>query len=129
MIFNFLKPDKNNAPQKVQKVIFDRFPKAINIEWHQHPNLFEAVFYLDEVEHIAGISPDGKLVSYKKNLKINDLPEIIKSRSQAEGEIMSAISHHSSEGVRHEIIIRKIDFSRYLLLFNDDNVLTEIRSV
>jgi len=102
---------------------------AINIEWHKLPTHFEAIFYLEEVEHIADISLDGHLLSYKKNLKTGDLPAVVREKSELEGEIMSAISHHTYEGIQHEIIIRKKDFSRYLLAFNVHNVLTEIKSV
>jgi len=129
MIFDFFKSSNSWVPERVKAEVLAHFPQALNIDWHKLPKHFEAIFYLNDLEHIARISPEGKLLSYKKNIKASDLPAIVREKSRMEGEIMSTISHHKGQEIQHEIIIRKKDFSRYLLVFDHNGILVEIKLV
>jgi len=129
MIFDFFKSSSSWVPERVKAEVHAHFPQALNIDWHKLPTHFEAIFYLNDAEHIARISPEGQLLSCKKNIKATDLPAIIQDKAQMEGEIMSTISHHKGQDIQYEIIIRKKDFSRYSLVFNSKGGLMEIKLV
>jgi hypothetical protein len=51
-----------------------RFPGAFNIDWDIRQDGFEAIFYIEDAEHIARLSMEGAVVEYKKNLWPNELP-------------------------------------------------------
>ena len=123
------KNHNKNIPLPVIKCLKANFPSAINIEWEQKENKFEAVFYLNEVEHIAQISDNGQLIEYKKNLWINDLPELLKTEAAKIGEIMNAIVIFRNKNEFFEIIIRNKDFSRKLLIFDQNGNLLKTTEI
>lgn len=124
-LFNIFKNNSKSIPDIVKNELSSLFPQAINIEWNQIDNAYEAVFYLNGVEHIAKISDDGNLLEFKKNLWLHEVPEFISAKSSEHGEMMSAIAIFAGTDTKYEIIIRKKDFNRFLLLFdNEGNLLT-----
>jgi hypothetical protein len=124
-LFNIFKNSPKAIPDSVKSGLLLHFPKAINIEWNRLEDTFEAVFYLEEVEQIAKLSPDGTLIESKKNLWLDEVPPIISEKIGEYGEMMSAIEISSITGTTYEIIIRKKDFNRFLLLFdNQGNLLS-----
>jgi hypothetical protein len=126
-IFNiFFKSNQKSVTEKVKKALFEHFPNAINIEWTISDNFCEAIFYLDEIEHIAKFSKEGALLEYKKNLWLDKVPELISTKAAEQGEMMSAIATFSDGKVKYEIIIRKKDFKRFLLILdNEGNILKD----
>lgn len=112
-----------NIPGTVVKCLKAHFPEAINIEWEPKENIFEAVFYLNEVEYIAHITRQGKLVEYKKNLWINELPDSVNAKAVKFGEIMNAIVISKGAEQFYEVIIRNKELNRKLLLFDSNGIL------
>jgi hypothetical protein len=112
-----------NYPKPVPKPVRDKlekqFPDAINIEWELKKNDYEAIFYLNDIEHIAHISPAGELTEYKKNLWPEELPEAIAAKSAERGEVMNSIATFRSGACFYEVIIRDTGFKRKLLLFDE----------
>lgn len=107
------------VPEEIQEQLGKHFPNAINIEWDHKKNYYEAIFYVDDVEHIAQFSEEGMFTGYKKNIWPNELPEIIAVKCHEWGEIMNSIAI-IREGTRtYEIIIRDSGFKRKLLLFDE----------
>ncbi|MDP2722851.1 MAG: hypothetical protein Q8O72_08845 [Bacteroidales bacterium] len=129
MTFNFFKRDHKSIPENITPKLLAIFPRAINIEWNKAGDNFEALFYMDEVEYIARLSEKGLLLEYKKNVRTNEIPEKISLTATGHGEIMSAIAIYQGETLVHEIIVRKPDLSRYLLLLDDEGHLLEMRGV
>lgn len=124
-LFNIFKNSAKSIPDSVKSGLLLYFPNAINIEWNKVDSAYEAIFYLDEVEHIAKISEDGRLLEFKKNLWLDEVPQVIGSKIDEYGEMMSAIEISSGTEKKYEIIIRKKDFDRFLLLFdNNGNLLS-----
>jgi hypothetical protein len=128
-IFNIFKSNSKSIPKVVKKGLLTHFPNAINIEWNNSNNSYEAVFYLEEIEHIAKFSSDGILMEYKKNLWLDEVPEIISAKGAEHGEMMSAIAIYVGKKVKYEIIIRKKDFARYLLIFDQEGNLLKNKPV
>lgn len=70
------------------------------------------------MEYIAKISEKKGLLEYKKNLKLDELPEVISDECKKSGEIMNAIANFVESELFYEIIVRDKDFNRSLLLLN-----------
>ena len=121
MQFPFLKifrSQPGNIPEQVKTGLSMHFPDAINIDWEHKKNIYEAVFYLNDVEHIAHFSKEGNLIEYKKNLWIEELPQIITDKCKKEGEIMNIIAINRGKNQFFEVIIRDLRLKRKLLLFD-----------
>lgn len=118
----FITPFKT-IPEKVKSQLMEHFPEALNIEWEKKKDNYEAIFYVHEVEYIAKISEKNGLLEYKKNLKLDELPEVISEECKKSGEIMNAIANYLEDSLFYEIIIRDKEFNRSLLLLNQDGKL------
>lgn len=118
----FAKIFKNTSkaiPEKVLTELNHHFPNAVNVEWEIKKENFEAIFYLENVEHIAYISADGKLVEYKRNLWPNELPRKINEECEQLGEIMNAILILRENKQFFEVIVRDSKLKRKLFLFDE----------
>lgn len=69
----------SKVPSIVHNTISARFPGAIDIDWLKNANEYEAEFELNDVEYTAFVGPNGKLLSYKYDIKATDLPEAMVS--------------------------------------------------
>jgi hypothetical protein len=107
------------VPPAVKDELHSHFPAAINVEWEIKKNYYEAIFYVEDVEHIAHISEDGILLEYKTNLWPADLPLPIAEKSREWGEIMNSIAITRKGSKFFEVIIRESNFKRKLLLFDE----------
>lgn len=115
---NIFKSQTKQIPAEVKKQLGKLFPKAKNIEWEVKNKIYEAIFYLKDVEHIAQISKEGILLEYKKNLWPDELPEIIKDNGKKYGEIMNGIIIYKGDELLYELIIRNDKLDRFEFLFN-----------
>ena len=79
------------VPENIQNELYSHFPGAMNVEWEYKQNYYEAIFYLNDVEHISRISESGELTEYKKNLWPSELPEEIGIKCNQQGEVMNCI--------------------------------------
>jgi hypothetical protein len=105
-------------PEGVKRKFYEKFPDAINVEWENKRNIYEAVFYLNDIEHIAQLNTEGELAEYKKNLWPGELPDNITLKSSEIGEIMNSIVIFKNNTRIYEVIIRDINHHRKLLLFD-----------
>lgn len=126
MKFPFSKIFRSQAkaiPKVVKKQLEKCFHNAKNIEWEYKNDIFEAIFYLNDVEHIAQFSKNGELLEYKKNLWPAELPENIKQAGSAHGEIMNGIIIYRGQETLYEMIIRNEKLDRYEYLFTKNGEL------
>lgn len=103
----------------------ENFKEAINIEWFNKGDHFEAIFYKNNLEHIAVFSLSGVLIEYRLNLPTDYLPEPITKNAMAKGEIMNAVMRNKGNMVEYEVIVRDQGLNRYMLLFSDIGDLIE----
>ena len=105
-----------------QRVFYQLFPRAINVEWTIGKRVDEAIFYQDGKEWIACFAKSSSLIEYRVNHDITDLPNHIELAARHYGEIMNAISIHNhdvkTEAEYYEIIFRTNDLIRFSLLLN-----------
>ena len=115
---HIFKSQKKSIPDSVKSLFTEKFPDAKNIEWEKKVEIFEAIFYLNDIEHIARFSEDGLLVEYRKNLWPDELPENIKTTGATFGETMNGIIIYRGEEILYELIIRDQKLDRYEYLFD-----------
>jgi hypothetical protein len=128
-LVNLFTPHPKPVPEKVIHEFKNHFPNAFNIEWEFKKGNYEAVFYLEEAEHIALISEEGKLKEHKRNLWPNELPVRITKECQNLGEIMNAIAIFKEGRQFFEVIIRDSAFKRKVLLFDQTAFLIQSRKL
>ena len=130
---NFFKKIFTTAPKtipgSVLKFLNAKFPDAINIEWEYKDGLFESIFYLNEIEHIAKISETKGIIEYKINLNTTGLPEQVLSSEDVHGEIMNAIEIHRDGELSYEIIVRDKKLNRTLLFLNSNGELLKWKKI
>ncbi len=107
------------VPEPVQNELYKHFPNAINVDWELKKTGYEAIFYVDEVEHIAQLSEKGELIEFKKNLWPGQLPEEVNEKCREQGEIMNVIAINKQNKLLFEVIVKDSAFKRKLLLFDE----------
>ena len=115
---NIFKSQKKSIPDSIKSLFADKFPDSKNTEWEQKGAVYEAIFYLNDIEHIARFSGKGILEEYRKNLWPDELPENIKITGVSFGEIMNAIVIYRGEEILYEVIIRDKKLDRFEYLFD-----------
>ncbi len=127
--FNIFKSQSNKIPHVVIEKLETSFPNAKNIDWEIKGEICEAIFYLNEIEHIAKISKKGVLTEYKKNLWLEELPENVKNGGNSLGEIMNAIAIYRGDETFYELIVRNHKLDRFEHLFNQQGELIKSQSL
>lgn len=108
-----------SPPEVCQQSFVDHFADAVNVEWFRKEGYYEAIFYMQNLEHIALFSYKGILEEYKHNLSVDHLPEPIKDVGRSKGEIMNAVLTRKGKLVEYEIIVRDHLLKRHLVILSD----------
>lgn len=108
-----------SLPDAVKDSFMEKFGSSINTEWLETDNFYEAIFYLNDIEHIAHFDSAGKLLNLKKNLSVAMAPEHIKQKAAEHGEIMNVIEISEETIVGYELIVRDEALIRFSLLLNE----------
>ena len=100
------------------------FEGSINVEWFNKGNFFEAVFYKNDIEHIALFDHLGTLLEYRQNLTFDYMPDKIKYIVESKGELMNFVLRNKGNLLDYEIIYRDVNLNRYLLEITDSGKIT-----
>ncbi|MFY9153299.1 MAG: hypothetical protein WAO52_14880 [Prolixibacteraceae bacterium] len=119
ILSKFFKFTSVSVPVAVKTAFSEKFGEPINEEWLQTDDFYEAIFYFEEIEHIAHFDSSGKLLNLKKNLPIHSIPDLIKEKAAQHGELMNVIEIREQEIVGYELIVRDETLIRYSLLMNE----------
>jgi hypothetical protein len=114
-----------NIPLAVKEAFIKQFDNPLNTEWSKTENHYEAVFYKDELEHIASYKINGELLNMKINMQLNTVPESILNAIKDHGELMNAIAIHEKGKVQYELIVRDEELIRYFLLVSSSGKVIE----
>lgn len=113
-IFNkLLEPLRIKLPKEVTDAFGQQFPKAYNTEWSKHKKEFEVIFYLDEQECIAGYAETGHCLFIKRNLKLEQVPEIFENVLTSDWELMNLLEIEEGNTLHYECIVRDKELVRY----------------
>jgi hypothetical protein len=89
------------------------------VEWFRKADHYEAIFYMQNLEHIALFSLPGKLEEYKRNLPVDFLPGPIKDVVRQKREIMNAVLINKGNRLEYELIVRDRLLKRHLMVISD----------
>ncbi|MCU4164379.1 hypothetical protein [Carboxylicivirga caseinilyticus] len=126
---NFLKKIVQGSsftpPGLCEQALKENFTEAINVEWINKEEYYEAIFYKNNIEHIALIDRNGNLLEYRQNIPKDFLPEQIKTIAQSKGEIMNSVLKNKGNNIEYEIILKDQSLKRYLVLFSEIGVIKD----
>jgi hypothetical protein len=106
------------------------FPRAMSVEWTETNEILEAIFYQDEMEHIARFDLIGHLIDYKINLTLDSIPLPIRTIAEQHGEVMNGIAIYKDNGLEaYEIIFRDKELKRYTMLLTKEEEIKLIREL
>jgi hypothetical protein len=114
-----------HTPALVKEHFNKQFKRPINVEWQKSGDQFEAVFYKDELEHIARYLPSGEMTCLKVNLPLERVPELIGATAKMYGELMNVIRIECGKSLQYELIIRDEVLNRYFLLLSPEGKVIE----
>lgn len=116
---------KTKPPKSIEKAFVKNFGHSINTEWHRERENYEALFYIDDMEHIALFAPDGRLLEKKRNLVLSMATEAVSLQAELVGELMNLIEIEKEGTCWYEVIARDGYLDRYYLLLDAGGVLLE----
>jgi hypothetical protein len=104
-IFRF---NSTSPGSKVLNSFRAQFPYATNIDWsHEKDGVFEAIFRVNGIEHIAWFEKSGFWFKTETNYTLGMLDANLRSKLELYGQIMSSILIERASGDReYEFIIR-----------------------
>ncbi len=121
---------EDTIPQAVTNSFNSQFNSPLNTEWHKSEEFYEAVFYKNELEHIAKYKADGTQVSLKVNLPLEDIPLKIYGKIKCHGEVMNAIKIINNNNKENfEFIVRDKNLKRFSFLLDDKGEIREEKIV
>lgn len=126
---NIIGPVGITPPDSCLKAFNEQFSNALRTEWSLKGRNYEAIFYRDNLEHIALYHSDGELLEYKMSLPPDYLPEAIKGELEEMGEIMNSVLINKGNGVEYEIILRDKSLARHLVMLTGVGRIIERRQL
>jgi hypothetical protein len=105
-------------PSQFEEALKLNFENAANVEWFRLGEGYEAIFYQDNLEHLACFDSDSLLINYKVNLPEEFLPVFIKETVEGKGEIMNVVLINQGNHIVYEVIIRSSPTDRFLLILS-----------
>lgn len=108
-----------NPPPRIEQSLKENFADAINIDWIMREGRFEAIFYKDNIEHLALFSIVGQLLEYKMNLSEDFLPLPVKSALPPGCEIMNVVLNNHGNSISYEVIYRDKELRRYVMVMDE----------
>lgn len=106
-------------PEDCLQLFNEKFSGAINVEWYKLGDIYEAVFYKDNIEYIAVFDSNSVLIEYKMHLPLEYLPEALKVSAENKGEIMNLVKINKGNRIDYEIIMRDKDLKRFIVHYSD----------
>ena len=117
---NLFHHSRSDVPTLVEKQFRRSFHKPVDVEWMMTGNDYEALFYEQQKERIARFDPSGQLLEVRTNISPLDSSPINNLTVKEMGDLMNYIQIKHGENTTHELIIRKPDQTRMLILLDDN---------
>lgn len=70
---------QQNVPAVVVNAFQQKFPQQSTVEWELKRGLYEAEFEIKNLDHNVYLDSTGKIVRYKQEINVTDLPAAIKT--------------------------------------------------
>lgn len=105
-------------PEIFETALRANFELAMNVEWFTLGNGFEAVFYQNNLEHLACFDENAALLNYKVNLTEEFLPVFLKESIEGKGEIMNVVLINQGNDIVYEVILRSSPTDRFKMVLS-----------
>ena len=116
---NFLESERINPSHHVKHSLKKNFDNALKVDWMTRDDHFEAIFYKDNIEHLALFAKDGQLIEYKMNLSEDFLPLPAKSALPSDCEIMNVVLRNHGNSLSYEVIYRNKELRRFVMVIDE----------
>ncbi len=126
---HFFPESSYSPPDQLVLALEKRFGKLLNVEWYEEDGGIEAVFYCNDLEHIARFDASGGLQVVKRNQPLRLVTSAIARKACEVGELMNLIEIDREGELFYEIIARDKQLDRYYLLLREDGTLVEKRKL
>ena len=73
---------QQNVPAVVVNTFQQKFPQQRTVEWELKQGLYEAEFEINNLDHTVYIDSSGKIVRYKKEISVSELPADVNTSIQ-----------------------------------------------
>lgn len=120
-----LKKEGIKPPKECIHSLQSNFMDSSGVEWHEQGVNYEAIFYKDDLEHIALFNPHGQLIEYRRMVPQGFLPYGIRKFIKNKGEIMNRVLLNRGNEILYEVIYRDKSNTRFALLLTDLGVVKE----
>ncbi|QSE96492.1 hypothetical protein [Fulvivirga lutea] len=108
-----------NPPKACAKAFEEQFNGSTSVEWFEQGAVYEAIFYKDDLEHIALFHKNGQLIEYRRTVPQGFLPHSIRQLILEKGEIMNRVLLNRGNEILYEVIYRDSDHVRFMILLTD----------
>lgn len=120
LYLNLFKRTSSDVPTPVEKRFRKVFNHPVDVEWMVTGSDFEALFYEKNQERIARFDKSGNLLELRTNISPLDSTLISNEAVRQMGDLMNYIQIRRGETTTHELIIKKPDLTRILVLLDND---------
>lgn len=107
------RPLHSGAPPRVVSSLTSHFKGVSGVEWSRHNELWEAIFFDEEITKIARFDVDGKLLEYRVSISPDAIPSPIYEAATGDWEVMNCIAIYSSNKLDYELIVRDTNLIRF----------------
>ncbi len=121
--------DGCTPPAACRDAFNNKFRNSVNVEWYARDGNYEAIFYKNQLEHVAVFSPSGVLSEYKLMLHEDYLPGKITDILKPRGDIVSAVLKNKGNTLEYEVIIMDSEMKRCLMLFSEQGKILSSRQL
>ncbi len=107
----------------------NKFSNALNVDWYSRGEYYEAVFYKNNLEHVAVFTQSGVLSEYKLLLPEGYLPGKIIDFLKEKGEIMNAVLRNKGNSLEYEVIVMNSEMKRMMIVFSEQGKVLNSREL
>lgn len=132
LAFIVISLNKSNIPKKLKKDFSERFPKAKNLDWTKHKQMYEVVFFDDNMEkkvrydsHFNWI--ETKSMMFRENMPSEIFNVAIEKYPDCEFNDLSHIENNKGQSYYKLIVLK--DGINYLLKINEAFDLIQTRNL
>ncbi len=119
LYLNLFYHPKSDVPVVIDKQFRRQFRHPVDVEWMMTGNDYEALFYENKQERIARFDQAGNLLELRTNISPLDALAIKNDEVREMGTLMNYIQIKRGGLTTHELIIRRPDKTRLLILLDD----------
>ena len=116
---------QKDVPAVVVNAFQQKFPQQSIVEWEYKKGLYEAEFEIKNLDYSVYIDSTGKIVRYKKEINVNELPAAVNAAIQKDFsgyKIEDIKKIEASTGVTYKVELEKGEDERKITFSPDGKI-------